>query len=119
MGQKSLPSDPFADAVPMFEAGDGKVEPKKPKSEKAIEKPTKVKEEGKTGLKAMLPESLAEEVRACVVMLQGPPEFMTVSKFIENSLRAELEKMSGKHNNGAPFKVAKNVSPRRGRPVGV
>jgi hypothetical protein len=81
-----------------------------PTVEQAPEEPTQ-----KMGFR--LPISLCEEIRDCVVALQGPPLHLTVSQFGEEACRRELDRLKAAHNEGTAF-AKRGKNPRVGRPVG-
>ncbi len=57
-----------------------------------------------------------EEVRDCIVALSGPPDRLTVSAFVENALRRELQRLSRKRNAGKRFSKRRS-GVRPGRPL--
>ncbi len=57
-----------------------------------------------------------EEVRDCIVALSGPPDRLTVSAFVENALRRELQRLSRKKNAGKRFRKRRSAV-RPGRPL--
>ncbi len=57
-----------------------------------------------------------EEVRDCIVALAGPPDRLTVSAFVENALRRELQRLSRKKNAGKRFRKRRSAV-RPGRPL--
>ena len=112
MGSNPLGSSPYDNLIspPVMPKPSG-VEPRA-KTEKKVP----AKKEVKVRLSALLDESLVNEVRYAVVELQGPPVFLSVSKFVEIAVKAELEKLRKDHNEGKPFEAA-GSAPKRGRPV--
>lgn len=64
-----------------------------------------------------LPNDLVEEARDVVVALSGPPLRLTLAAFAENALRAEIERLKRKHNDGKPF-PRREGTVRVGRPIG-
>ncbi len=60
---------------------------------------------------------ILEELRNCVVALSGPPDRLTVSAFVENALRHELQRLQRKMNAGRRFRK-RHEAVRVGRPVG-
>ena len=71
----------------------------------------------KKALSTQISADVLEEVRSCVVTLSGPPDRLTISSFVEEALRQELQRLRSKKNHGQPFSE-KNAGPRPGRPVG-
>lgn len=64
-----------------------------------------------------IPEELFEEARDAAVQLAGPPARLTLSEIVENGIRAELERLKKKYNEGKPFdKREGNL--KGGRPIG-
>ncbi|MEX2206695.1 MAG: hypothetical protein WEF50_10755 [Myxococcota bacterium] len=88
----------------------GRALPEAAQAPDAVEEPTQ-----KVGFR--LPISLCEEIRDCVVFLQGPPLHLTVSEFGEEACRRELERLRDAHNGGREF-PSRQKEPRTGRPVG-
>ena len=69
-------------------------------------------------LSTQVSPDLLEALRDCVVALSGPPERLTVSAFVENAIRRELQRLRRKENAGKPFRRRKaGVRVRSGRPV--
>lgn len=64
-----------------------------------------------------LPNDLVEEARDVVVALSGPPLRLTLAAFAENAMRAEIERLKRKHNEGKPF-PRRDGTVRVGRPIG-
>lgn len=64
-----------------------------------------------------LPNDLVEEARDVVVALSGPPLRLTLAAFAENALRAEIERLKRKYNDGAAF-PRREGTVRVGRPIG-
>ena len=96
--------------------------------QEAIEPPQKVQavaspvKEAKTTVKKTratfhITEELFEEARDAAVQLAGPPARLTLSEIVENGIRAELERLKKKYNEGKPFdKREGNL--KGGRPIG-
>lgn len=71
----------------------------------------------KVKVTVLLPPDLADEARAAVVALAGPPERLTLASLTENALRRELERLKKAHTNGKPF--PRHTAPLAGgRPIG-
>jgi len=47
--------------------------------------------------------ALQRRVRNAVLALGGAPEYLTLSRFVENAMEAELERLSVKYNQGKEF----------------
>ena len=71
----------------------------------------------KTKLTILVPDDLAEEARNTVVALSGPPLRLTLAQLAENALRAEIDRLRRKHNQGKPF-PAHGSTLKGGRPIG-
>lgn len=78
------------------------------------EKPAPAKAPGR--VTAHLDGQLAEDVRNCVVALQGPPLHLTMTKFLEEASRAYMTRLQKEQNKGKPFPLRASVAVRRGRP---
>jgi len=90
----------------------------RPKAAKAPKTPSeRLKSKGKVRATFHLPADLFDEVRDCVVHLQGDPAYLRLATFAESAIRAELEKMKRKYNDGKPFKKRRHELVG-GRPIG-
>jgi len=50
----------------------------------------------------ILPE-VRNAMRNTVYHLQGPPQCLNLSSFIEGAIQSEIQRLSQEHNNGEPF----------------
>lgn len=58
-----------------------------------------------------------EELRDAVVYLSGPPVRLTVTEFVREAFKRELDRLRKTRNHGKPF-PHRDGPPRTGRPVG-
>ena len=63
-----------------------------------------------------LPHAVLDEARNAAVYLAGPPARLTLTKLAENALRAELERLKERYNEGKDF-PARDEDLRGGRPI--
>jgi hypothetical protein len=65
-------------------------------------------------------DALYGQIRSAVVNLAGPPEFLTMTAFLERAALAELTRLHRKHHGGKPFAaLPEGKGPRPGaRPAG-
>ena len=63
-----------------------------------------------------LPRDILDEARNAVVFLAGPPARLTLTKLAEDALRAELERLKDRFNQGKEF-PARDEELRGGRPI--
>jgi len=63
-----------------------------------------------------LDEDIVGAARDAVIHLSGPPVRLTLSRLVEDALRAEVERLARKHNDGKPFPVYGEKLPG-GRPL--
>lgn len=63
-----------------------------------------------------LDEDIVGAARDAVIHLSGPPVRLTLSRLVEDALRAEVERLSRKYNQGEPFPVYGEKLPG-GRPL--
>ncbi len=63
-----------------------------------------------------LPRDILEEARNAAVFLAGPPARLTLTKLAEDALRAELERLKKRYNDGQEF-PARDEELRGGRPI--
>ena len=63
-----------------------------------------------------LPRDVLDEARNAAVFLAGPPARLTLTKLAENALRAELERLKDRYNEGKDF-PARDEELRGGRPI--
>jgi hypothetical protein len=63
-----------------------------------------------------LPRDVLDAARNAVVFLAGPPARLTLTKLAEDALRAELERLKERYNNGREF-PARDEELRGGRPI--
>jgi hypothetical protein len=63
--------------------------------------------------------SLQRRVRNAVLAMGGAPEYLTLSRFVENAMEAELERLSVKYNQGKEFPAPADPERkiRTGRPL--
>ncbi len=57
-----------------------------------------------------VPTDVLDEVRDAAAYLGGHPAYLTLTKLVEQSLRAELDRLKEEFNHGHPF-------PRRAGPL--
>ena len=63
-----------------------------------------------------LPEHLLDEARNAVVFLAGYPTRLTLTQFVENAFRAELQQLKLQHNGGEEF-PHRSDDLKGGRPI--
>lgn len=63
-----------------------------------------------------LPRDILDEARNAVVYLAGPPARLTLTKLAEDALRAELDRLKERFNEGNDF-PARDEELRGGRPI--
>jgi len=63
-----------------------------------------------------LPRDILNEARNAAVFLAGPPTRLTLTKLAENALRAELERLKERFNEGKDF-PERDEELRGGRPI--
>jgi hypothetical protein len=63
-----------------------------------------------------LPENLLDEARNAAVHLAGHPARLTLTKFVENAFRAELERLKRLYNDGRDF-PPRDGDLKGGRPI--
>jgi hypothetical protein len=63
-----------------------------------------------------VPEDLLDEARNATVHLAGFPARLTLTKFVENAFRAELDRLKRLHNDGRDF-PPRDGDLRGGRPI--
>ncbi len=63
-----------------------------------------------------LPRDILDEARNAAVFLAGPPARLTLTKLAENALRAELERLKERYNEGKDF-PARDEELKGGRPI--
>ena len=63
-----------------------------------------------------LPRDILDEARNAAVYLAGPPARLTLTKLAEDALRAELERLKERFNEGKDF-PARDEELRGGRPI--
>jgi hypothetical protein len=63
-----------------------------------------------------VPSKLLDEARDAVVYLAGSPARMTLTKLIENAIRAELRHLKADYNDGRDF-PPRDGQLRGGRPI--
>lgn len=63
-----------------------------------------------------LDEDLVAECRDATIHLSGPPVRLTLSRLVEDALRAEVDRLKRKHNENKPFPVYGEKLPG-GRPL--
>jgi hypothetical protein len=63
-----------------------------------------------------LPQDLLDEARDATVHLAGYPLRLTLTKFVEQAFRAELERLKGTHNGGCDF-PPRDEDLKGGRPI--
>jgi hypothetical protein len=63
-----------------------------------------------------LPRDILNEARNAAVFLAGPPARLTLTKLAENALRAELERLKERFNEGNDF-PERDEELRGGRPI--
>jgi hypothetical protein len=73
-------------------------------------------EVGKVRATLYLPSDILDEARNAVVFLAGPPARLTLTKLAESALRAELERLKERYNDGNEF-PARDEELRGGRPI--
>ena len=64
-----------------------------------------------------LPADLLNEMRNAVVALSGPPNRLTMSKFAENAIRRELERLRRQGSSNASVFSQREGEVTRGRPI--
>ena len=62
-----------------------------------------------------LPADMLDDLRNAVVALRGAPQRFTMASIVEAGVRAEIQRLQGELNEGAPF-PARSVEPYVGRP---
>ena len=62
-----------------------------------------------------LPADMLDDLRNAVVALRGAPQRFTMASIVEAGVRAEIQRLQGELNKGAPF-PARSVEPYVGRP---
>ena len=65
----------------------------------------------------LIPTELLEEMRDAVVHLSGPPDRLTLARFVEEACRRELARLRSKHTGGKAF-PRRTAELRAGRPIG-
>jgi hypothetical protein len=63
-----------------------------------------------------LPQAVLEEARNAAAHLAGYPARMTLTKLAEDALRAELQRLKDRYNNGQDFPPRREEL-RGGRPI--
>lgn len=63
-----------------------------------------------------LPQDLLDEARDATVHLAGYPLRLTLTKFVEQAFRAELERLKAAHNGGCDF-PPRDEDLKGGRPI--
>ena len=63
-----------------------------------------------------LPQDLLDEARDATVHLAGFPLRLTLTKFVEQAFRAELQRLKETHNGGCDF-PPRDEDLRGGRPI--
>ena len=63
-----------------------------------------------------LPRDILDEASSAVVFLAGPPARLTLTRLAEDALRAELERLKDRFNQGKDF-PARDEELRGGRPI--
>jgi hypothetical protein len=62
-------------------------------------------------------EDTLDQAKNAVVMLMGPPLFLTLSDLLDEALREKVVELQNAHNNGQPF-PSRGGNLRGGRPLG-
>jgi hypothetical protein len=62
-------------------------------------------------------EDTLDQAKNAVVMLMGPPLFLTLSDLLDEALREKVVELQNAHNNGKPF-PSRGGNLRGGRPIG-
>ncbi len=63
-----------------------------------------------------LPQDLLDEARDAAVHLAGFPARLTLTKFVENAFRAELQRLKDTYNGGCAF-PPRDEDLKGGRPI--
>lgn len=63
-----------------------------------------------------VPSALLEEARDATVFLAGYPVRMTLTRLVEDALRAELARLKARHNEGRDF-PPRDEDLKGGRPI--
>ncbi len=63
-----------------------------------------------------LPRDILNEARNAAVFLAGPPARLTLTRLAEDALRAELERLKDRYNEGNDFPI-RDEELRGGRPI--
>ena len=68
----------------------------------------------KRPLSTQIEERLLKEMRAAVVQLAGPPEYLTISEIVARGVERVLDYLATKHNGGHAFRAPRGRTPKTG-----
>ncbi len=63
-----------------------------------------------------VPAEVLDQARNAAAYLAGYPAYLSLSKLVENAMRAELERLKSDHHDGQDF-PARSTPLRGGRPL--